>query len=204
MVLDGVLNYDTNKDAIKIGIGIVDYLEKKGELRGGLIQYFDKSLTTSEESADMVIMIGIICGLQDFAAEFLLTQAYNHLKPGGKLVVSSSNDNMESTDPLVSFLIQHLGAKDDPFKGWGLNFRKKEVMEKLLQVAGFKDIEIFSDTDYPGKEHLSHDILFGVDTLPAEVFGYDHPGVPLRLPPKEVLDKGTPYNWIAVATKIPE
>ena len=91
----------------------------------------------------------------------------------------------------------------DQRKNWQtwVNFRTEERLKGLLTRAGFKDIVIYSDTDYPGKADLPEEKLYGVDTLPSEVMGYNHKGIPLRLPPKEVLDKETAYNWIAVCRK---
>lgn len=104
------------------------------------------------------------------------------------------NCRMESTDPLASFLIQHISLPDDPFKGWGLNCRSAESMETILKAVGFSHINIYSDTTYPQKEDLPEEVLYGIDTLPAEVVKYDHPGKPLSLPPREVLDRNTAYN----------
>lgn len=197
-----VLNYDTNTEAVRLGRQIVHYLESKTAcLRPGIIEYIEKSMTKSDEIADVIVMVGVICGLQDFAAQFLLENACRQLNKGGALIVSSSNDNMEKADPLASFLIQHVGSKRESAKSWSLNFRTKEGMEKLLREAGFNDIEIYSDTDFPGKNRLPDEILFGVDSLPAKALGYAHPEKPLNLPPKDVLDRGMAYNWIAVATK---
>jgi len=197
-----VLNYDTNRDAVRIGRAIVDYMEiHERAINPGVIHYVDKSMTHSDECADVIIMVGVICGLQDFAAQFLLTRAYDQLYEGGALIVSSSNHHMENADPFASFLIQHLGSKDDYDKGWSLNFRTEEKMERLLREAGFHHIEIFSDTEFPGKKELREEILFGIDTLPAKARGYYHSGKPLNLPPKEILERGIAYNWIAVATK---
>jgi hypothetical protein len=197
-----IINYDTNAQAVSLGQRMTKRLEEQGIIHPGIVQYVPKSLTKSMEPADLIVKIGVICGMQDFAAEFLLAQDYAQLSEGGKLIVSSSNINMYCHEPLASFLIQHIGSKDDPFAGWSLNCRTEEGLRGLLTRAGFKDIVIYSDTDYPGKDKLPEEKLYGVDTLPSEVMGYDHPGVPLRLPPKEVLDKGTAYNWIAVATKL--
>jgi len=108
---------------------------------------------------------------------------------------------MKCTDPLASFLIQHIGTKDDPLAGWGLNCRTEEQLRNLLTSAGFRDIAIYGDHDYPGYDDLPEEIRAGVDTLPAKVMGYPHDSVPLRLPPREVLAQRTSYNWIAVATK---
>ena len=197
-----VLNYDTNINSIELGRQIVAYLENQtGELRPGVIEYVEKSMTRSDEPADVIIMIGVICGLQDFAAQYLLTQSYNQLNKGGALIVSSSNHHMEKTDALASFLIQHMGAKEDSSNSWSLNFRTKEKMEKILREAGFDQIEIYSDTDYPGKAAIPDEILYGVDALPAKALGYPHQEKPLNLPPREILDRGIAYNWIAVATK---
>lgn len=198
-----VLNYDTNRDAVRIGRTIVDYMEiHERAISPGVIQYIDKSMTHSDEGADLIIMVGVICGLQDFAAQFLLTRAHDQLNDGGALIVSSSNQHMEKTDPFASFLIQHLGSKDGYDQGWSLNFRTEEKMERLLRETGFHHIEIFSDTEFPDKKELPEEILFGVDTLPAKARGYFHSGKPLNLPPKEILDRGIAYNWIAVATKV--
>ncbi len=197
-----VLNYGTNTAAVALGRKIVHYLEQKTAfLRPGIIGYIEKSMTKSDESADVIVMIGVFCGLQDFAAQFLSENAYRQLNKGGALIVSSSNANIEKTDPLASFLIQHIGTKTQSAKSWSLNFRTQEAMEKLLRDAGFKDIEIYSDTEYPGKSALPGEILYGVDSLPAKALGYAQLEKPLNLPSKEVLERGIAYNWIAVATK---
>ncbi|MBN1664619.1 MAG: hypothetical protein JW943_13550 [Deltaproteobacteria bacterium] len=196
-----ILNYDTNTIAISLGEKMTKHLEQQGKIRPETVRFITRSLVRSTEKADLIIKIGVICGLQDFAAEPLLMMDYEQLSEGGKLIVSSSNVNMHCHDPLASFLIQHIGSKDDPFAGWSLNCRSEEGLRSLLVRAGFKDIVIYSDTQYPGKENLSAKQLYGVDTLPSEIMGHSHPGVPLRLPPRDVLNQGTAYNWIAVASK---
>jgi hypothetical protein len=199
--VEAVINYDTNEDALQLGEKITHHLESQGKIRPGVVQYIRQSLTKSKEPADLIVKIGIICGLQDFAAAYLMAEARNTLNPGGMLVVSSSNAHMEKTDPLASFLIQHIGTQDDPFKGWGLNFRTRDGFAKLLTDSGFQSFEIHSDAEFPGKESLAAEIRYGVDTLPALVEGHPVNG-PLRLPPQEILDRGIGYNWIAVATKV--
>lgn len=74
-------------------------------------------------------------------------------------------------------------------------------MHKLLSDAGFRDVKIHDDANYPGREAISHDILHGVDNLPARVMGYPALDKPMSLPDKETLKRGYGYNWIAVATK---
>ncbi len=196
-----VLNYDTNTMATGLGKTIVKNLEKEGRLAPGVFHFLEENLGNSNEPADVIIMVGIICGLKDSFAKRLIKKCHGQLNSGGKLVITSSNHRMRSSDPLANFLIQHIGTKDDPFNGWGLNFRKRETMHKLLSDAGFRDVQIHDDANYPGKEAISHNILYSVDNLPARVMGYPTLDRPLSLPDKETLERGYGYNWIAVATK---
>ena len=196
-----VINYDTNGDAIGLGKKAVDFLETSNQIDSDVVQYIPKSLTKSFEPADLIVKIGVICGLQDPVAQMLIAGDYKQLTEDGKLIVSSSNEEMRARNPLGSFLIQHIGTREHLKKGWGLNFRTKEILFQLLTQAGFSDIQIYDDANYPGKDALPDEILYGVETLPAKALGYDHPGAPLGLPPKDVLDQNIGYNWIAVATK---
>ena len=115
--------------------------------------------------------------------------------------MSSSNYNERCTDPLASFLIQHIGSRNDPREGWGLNFRTAESMLSLLAEAGFRDVALYDDANYPGVDELPDAVRYGVETLPAEAQGRAHSGKPIALPPREVLDRRIGYNWLAVATK---
>ncbi|MFO7984423.1 MAG: hypothetical protein R6U38_01055 [Desulfatiglandaceae bacterium] len=196
-----LLNYDTDNEAVLLGERVTWHLEKAQLLEPGVVEFIPRTLTKSVEPADLIVKIGVICGLQDPIAQMLLTGDYNMLNDGGKLVISSSNENMRDRDPLASFLIQHIGTREDPKKGWGLNFRTKETLFELLSNAGFSDIQIYDDSNYPGKEDLPDEVLYGVETLPSQALGHAHDGKPIRLPPREVLDQTIGYNWIAVATK---
>ncbi|MDZ7700095.1 MAG: hypothetical protein U5R49_25270 [Deltaproteobacteria bacterium] len=196
-----VINYDTDHAAVDLGEKTVKYLEAEGYLKTDTVNYFRKSLTKSVETADLIIQIGVICGLHDPVAQMLIAGDYKQLNEGGKLIISSSNEEMRDRDPLGSFLIQHIGTREDAKKGWGLNFRKRETLFQLLSNAGFSDIRIYDDSNYPGKEDLPEEVLYGVETLPSQALGHDHNGKPIRLPPKDVLNQNIGYNWIAVATK---
>jgi hypothetical protein len=116
-------------------------------------------------------------------------------------IVSSSNINMLKEDPLGPFLVQHLGSPQNPFKSWGLNFRTMETMHTLLEKAGFDEIAIYDDANYPGQEGLSDEILHGVDPLPSAAIGGSSSRTPLNLPKTETLSRRVGYNWIAVAKK---
>lgn len=60
----------------------------------------------------------------------------------------------------------------------------------------------FPRTITPARRTLFIDeFLYGVETLPSQALGHDHDGKPIRLPPREELDRNIGYNWIAVATK---
>lgn len=196
-----LLNYDTDKQAVSLGQCVTRHLVNTRMLTKGIVQFIPKSLAKSSEPADLIVKIGVICGLEDPIAQRLIVGDYNMLNEGGKLVISSSNENMRNKDPLASFLIQHIGTREDPEKGWGLNFRTKETLFRLLAQAGFSEIQIYDDANYPGKDELPDHVLYGVETLPSEALGHGHHAKPLKLPPREVLKQNIGYNWIAVATK---
>ena len=198
--VSSVLNYETDFRAIDLGLKMTKYLEDRKSIETGVMQFVAKSLTKSVEPADLIVKVGVICGLRDPAARMLLASDHQTLREGGKLVLTSSNVEMRQTDPLANFMIQHIGTREDPKKGWGLNFRTKAAMLNLLANAGFSDVRIYDDSNYPGKEGLPNDVLYGVDTLPARALGYEHSGKPINLPPQD-LAGNIGYNWIAVATK---
>jgi hypothetical protein len=206
--VESVLNYDTNQEAISLGTKIVSFLEKDGQLKEGTIKYFLDSMTRfKKDSSDLIAMIGVICGLKDDPARGLLKIAHSFLRENGEIVVSSSNYHMLKTDPLANFLAQHIGTRQDPSKGWGLNFRTERTMRDLLFSAGFSSVDIYDDANYPGKEELDRDIYLGkvdiVDRLPSQVFYKDkgRPSAELDIPSRETLDRRIGYNWIAVAKK---
>lgn len=196
-----VLNYETNSQAFRLGRTIKTHMESNKQLEPNTVQFIQNTFTKSYEPADIIVKIGVICGLQDRVAQTLINGDYHLLKEGGVLVVSSSNQNMKSRAPLGSFLIQHIGSRDDPMKSWGLNCRTKESMMAMQTQAGFTDIQIYDDSNYPDKEDLPDDLVHGVDTLPSAALEYEHPGKPINLPSRDILDKTIGYNWIAVATK---
>jgi len=196
-----VWNYDVNEEAVELGKAISEYLIQRGEIDRGVLEHKVENMTKSSQRAHLIVQIGIICGLTDDAATILLTQAHKQLHEDGTLVVSSSNHNMRSRDALCSFLMQHIGTRESPSQGWGLNFREKTRMRKLLEGAGFADVEIYDDGQYPGKGQMDTDRSYGVDPLPATVFGYDIVGSP-ALPDMTILSENTGYNWIAVGQKV--
>jgi len=199
--VDKVVNCDTNTKALTFGERIAAHLERTETIRKGLLQYRCASMMQSLGKCHLVILIGIICGLPDRIATLVLRKAHRVLEPGGAIVVSSSNQNMRSSDPLASFLIQHIGSINSPSKGWGLNFRTENDLRRILDRAGFRDIRIYDDASFPGRETAGDDLLMSIDNLPAVAMGKDTSEGPLNLPAKGILDKKIGFNWIAVATK---
>ncbi len=146
-------------------------------------------------------MVGIICGVEDQLARVLLKKVFGQLESKGRLLVTSSNERMRCDSPLNSFIIQHIGTPTDPHQSWGLNFRTRAIMEKLLTSCSFKVVAIYDDWNYPGIEELDDDILYGVDTLPSRIMGHPHSGRPRILPYEEIRKQREGYNWIAIAEK---
>ncbi|MDZ7700104.1 MAG: hypothetical protein U5R49_25315 [Deltaproteobacteria bacterium] len=67
--------------------------------------------------------------------------------------------------------------------------------------AGFNEIAIYDDANYPGREALPQEILYGIDPLPSVVANGKAKPVALVLPNTETLSRRIGYNWIAVARK---
>ena len=105
---------------------------------------------------------------------------------------------MRSEDPLASFLIQHIGTPTSPRAGWGLNFRTEDALRALLTSAGFTDMEVFDDANYPRREEAEKHLPERVDALPAEVEGKSLLS-PVTLPNESILSGNRGYNWIAIA-----
>ena len=198
--IQNVYNYDINYNAIELGLNITSLLENKKLIKPGIVKYVTQSYTKSSEKVDLIIKIGIICGLTNEFAIKSLTIDNSYLNSEGMIIVSSSNTNMECFDPFPSFLIQHIGTKDDPFQGWGLNFRTDVKMKEILTKSGYSEISLYSDTNFPGLSNLSEDLLLGIDDLPAKLFGYKNRS-PINLPSKEILNQKNSFHWLAVASK---
>lgn len=197
-MLARVVNFDTNSEAIALGRRIAAHLRRNGSLGSVPVDYHAASLTGNHGRCDVAVMIGVICGLPDRMAQVLLRRVRRRITPGGALVVSSSNSLMRSEDPLASFLIQHIGSRDDPRAGWGLNFRTEEGLRALLERTGYADIQIFDDANYPGRQDAEARLPDRVDTLPGKAKGVPVLS-PITLPETSVLARRRGYNWIALA-----
>lgn len=196
-----VFNLDVNQVALDCGRRLVASLVSEKLLPADVVEYRLQSLMRCREQGHLAMMVGIICGLKDTAALAVLRRVYGMLHPGGRLVVTSSNERMRCHSPLGSFLIQYIGSSSDPFCSWGLNYRTRESMYDLLVKAGFHDVNIYDDHYYPGRDALPESLAWGVDSLPSRVLGHAHSGLPLTLPPNEIRQRREGYNWLAVATK---
>ncbi|MDZ7700105.1 MAG: class I SAM-dependent methyltransferase [Deltaproteobacteria bacterium] len=112
-----VWNYDINPVAIGLGKRITQYLKERGDLNENTVAYRKESFLRSREKADIVLLIGVICGMTDRAASLILKAVYRNLRGGA--IVSSSNINMVEKDPIGPFIVQHLGSPHDPFGDGG-------------------------------------------------------------------------------------
>ena len=202
------MNLDIDTGLLNFGIRITNYLEGRNMIPQGLTSYANKNLFFSREKADLAVFIGYICSTKDEFASRTLDFIRKTLNKGGQIVVSSSTYHMRNTDPLSSFLIQNLGLQedkemgypDDPLFGWPLNFRTKEQMKNVLKDAGYKDIKVYDDANFPGRDSIEYKMISEVDCLPSIALGLKEKEYkPLKLPSKDILNKKIGYNWIAVA-----
>ncbi|MDZ7700100.1 MAG: hypothetical protein U5R49_25295 [Deltaproteobacteria bacterium] len=203
-MIDRILNYDSDPSAIQLGQDMVGWVRAQQQ-KDGLAVFFKRAnYLDSHEKTDLIVKIGILCGLDNPFAVDTLKKDFHDLKPGGKIVASSSNIHMKTEDPLGNFLLQNVGSRRKgklyPFKGWPLNYRTKGVIIRLFEEAGFEDIEVSTEVDHKWLRLIPPDNLYKVDTLPALSRGIIHDGRPKVLPAKENLYR-TGYNWIVVATK---
>lgn len=196
-----ILNYEIDEKAISIGKTVLKHAESINMIEKDKISFVNKSLTDSNEKCHLAIKVGIICGLPDRDAKILLRKAYNNLFTNGKILVTSSNYNMHSTDPLASFVIQKMGNRENPQKGWALNCRTRDSILNVLKSARFNEIKLYTDSNYEGIDSLPITKLYGIDTFAGKAFNYSQPQEPLSLPAMDVLNKRTGYNWLAIGSK---
>lgn len=199
-----VLNYDIDRELLNRAHRVADYALRTN-LCGSSVRFkFEtKNLFMDRQKADLVVLAGIICGLTDDFATDLLRHLSRTMTPRGALIVTSSNYHMRCTDPLASLLIQNIGLHGyDPLWGWPLNFRTREQLEAVLDRAGFASWQIYDDANFPGRETIDDKMYGAIDSYAAIALGLrDQDYQPLRLPPRQTLEKKTGYNWIAVAWK---
>jgi hypothetical protein len=195
------LNYDINRAALSFGRLLTATLVEEGRFPAGVSEYRRGSLMKCREQGHLALLVGIICGLEDDAALAVLRRVYDMLHPGGRLLVTSSNFRMLCHSPLASFIIQHIGSVGEPQRHWGLNCRSREAMSALVAGAGFTELLLCDDHNFPGRDELPGEVLEGVDALPSRILGLGHSGRPLVLPGAEVRRRREGYNWLVVAEK---
>ena len=196
-----VLNVDLNESALNLGRCLCASLAETGDIPPETVQFEFQNLTAPVGACDVAVLIGVICGLPDRTALALLRRVWKSLRPGGALVISCANVHMRSVDPLASFLIQNIGTRGCPHRGWVLNYRTSFDLMRLLRAAGFARIELYDDANFPGRDGLPPETLKSVDTLPASVYSTKAHRRPLALPSSPILERRLGYNWLAVARK---
>ena len=127
-----IINIDTDSDVVKIGNENVP--EK---IKDKVIFYNSNLVKGNPEKLpyDFVLMIGIICTLNDDYTERLLRIVHRQMAPNGIIAVSSSSHKMEKHDPFCSIGLQVCAE-------WALNCRNEDNLYTTLKNSGFTDIEI--------------------------------------------------------------
>jgi SAM-dependent methyltransferase len=196
-----VINLDIDPEAVAWGRNLAGALERKRLIPRGRIEYDCRSLMKSRTRGHLVLLAGVICELSDAAARSVLRRIHALLPVGGRLLLSTFNDNLPERSPLGAFLLHHLGSNLDPADGWTGTGRSRKALRGLLTEAGFRELTIYDDRNYPGRASLPDEILWGVDTLATTAFDLDHPGRPLTRSLDEIGKPQPGCNWIAVAEK---
>jgi len=86
--------------------------------------------STLRREADIVLAIGILCGLPHRECVRYLRIFRRYLKPGGTLVASNVSVNMLRDDVFTAWLL--LNAT-----GWQLVYKTEEELRAIFEEAGF-------------------------------------------------------------------
>ena len=85
------------------------------------------------KDADLISAIGVICPLSDEVAMKLFERVKEALKPGGKFYTCAMRHH-----PIENVLNK---------AGWRLNYREPEKLEKMLEEARFKNLDIYLEPE---------------------------------------------------------
>lgn len=132
---------DVSTDALEIGIS----LSRQHNMNN--IKFIHKSMTELPKSyygiADIVLLIGIFCSLDDRVCSIILKKIKKYLKPGAIVIASNVSEKMLQEDPFTAFLLEKI-------IGWKLVYKTPERLKKIFEHAGFNWIEneLFYDEPY--------------------------------------------------------
>ncbi len=197
-----ILNFDNSPEATQMGRRLALSLARRRIIPAGRVEYLPHSLAQCREKGHLVLLAGVICELDDPAARAVLRRVHRMLPAGGRLLLSTLNHNLAQRSPLSTFLLRHLGSNLDPAAGMKSRGRSRKALNSLLAEAGFRELTIYDDLNFPGRAGLAAEVLWGVDPLAATGFG---------LPPQdhspacsfdEVSRQREGCNWLAVVERI--
>jgi len=145
------LNY-LDIDCVDIDQEALQYAEQitKRELRTNLssIRFINRSLVSCpyHKDVDIVILVGIICGLSHRESVILLKKIKKYLKPGGKLIASNVAPRMLERDPFFSKVVL------EEIMGWKLIYKTPKEIRDIFKEAGYNCIDIIFDE--PTRFHI--------------------------------------------------
>ena len=79
---------------------------------------------------DVVLMIGILCGLDSQRCGMILRKVRKYLKPGGILIASNVSTEMPKVDPFTSWFSRNV-------TGWMLIYKTTEELQAIFKRAGY-------------------------------------------------------------------
>jgi hypothetical protein len=104
------------------------------------VNFLQQDLTKVDQMYDIGLLVGVICPLPDPIAKRVLRSVRKNIIPErGRLIVSSSSDKMEISDPLSRWLIEYSA-------NWFLQFRTAERMKEVLESG---DLQVLNNTQEP-------------------------------------------------------
>jgi ubiquinone/menaquinone biosynthesis C-methylase UbiE len=126
---------DTNTEALAKARELI---EERGV--GEKISLLQKSLMffPYNNYADIILMIGILCGLDYRNSVIVLRKAKRYLKKNAKLIVSNISKTAKDEDPFMAYLL-------DAVIGWKLVYKTEEEFTDIIQMAGYKVERFFYD-----------------------------------------------------------
>ncbi len=197
-----ILNFDINPEATSMGRRLAASLARKQLIPANRVEYHTRSLMRCREKGHLVLLDGVLCELGDPAARTVLRRIHTLLPVGGRLLLTTMNQNPARRSPLANFLFRRLGSNLDPADGMKSSGRSRKALSKLLGEAGFQDLTIYDDLNFPGRAGLPAEILWGTNHLATTAFDLE----PGKSNPDCAFDEASRQkegcNWLAVAERI--
>lgn len=126
---------DKDKMALKRGkrIAKIENVEDK-------IDFIENSFMRYKPSKkfDIIILVGILCGLPQDICIKILKNAQKMLNKGGYIVTSNVSPKMLEEDPFTYFIMEKI-------TGWKLIFKTEENLKEIIKKSGLKWQKNFTD-----------------------------------------------------------